>query len=82
MKKLKFIIPIITVLVVLFAFSGVAMADDPTTTTITWNGAGGVAANVDCGDSNAGFTTVGDAISGTYTATDSNNNPLIPIVEK
>lgn len=62
-------------LIATLALSGAVMADEPTTVTVTWDGAGGVGTNVDCGDSNAGFTTIGDAIVGSYTATDSNDNP-------
>ncbi len=54
----------------------IAAADSPTTTTVTWNGGGAlVTATVDSGVSNAGFTTSGDVMSGSFTAVDSNNNP-------
>lgn len=77
MKKLVRILVILAVvLVATFTFAGTALAaDPPTTVTVTWDGSGTTGTNVDSGDSNAGFTTGGDYIHGTYTATDSNNNP-------
>lgn len=76
MKKfLRILVPVLMVLLTSLVFTGVAMADDPTVVTVTWNGAGGMGASVDTGDSNAGFNTSGSLINGSYTATDSNNNP-------
>jgi hypothetical protein len=75
LKKLKFVLPVVALLIAIFVFSGVALADDPTTVTVTWNGGGAAGVNVNSGDSNAGFNTGGDLISGTYTAVDSNDNP-------
>jgi hypothetical protein len=74
-KFLRIIVPILVVLTLTFIFAGAALADDPTTVTVTWNGAGGIGTNVNSGDSNAGFSTLGNAISGEYTAMDSNDNP-------
>lgn len=73
MKKVLF--SVILAMVMLFAFSGVALADDPTTVVVSWDGGGAVVATVNSGDSNSGVGTGGSAISGTYTAVDSNNNP-------
>lgn len=73
MKRL--LLSVILALVMVFAVSGIALADDPTTVTVNWTGAGGVGAGVDSGDSNGGFATNGEAINGSFTAVDSNNNP-------
>ena len=76
MKKIiKILIPVVALIVAIFVFSGIACADDPTTTTINWNGAGGIGVNVNSGDSVGGFSTIGDLINGTYIAVDSNDNP-------
>lgn len=73
MKRILF--SLLIAMVLLFTVGGVALADDPTTVVVNWAGAGGVGAGVDSGDSNGGFATSGDAINGSFTATDSNNNP-------
>jgi len=73
LKRILF--SVLIAMVLLFMVGGVALADDPTTVVVNWAGAGGVGAGVDSGDSNGGFATSGDAISGSFTATDSNNNP-------
>ena len=62
-------------LVLALCFSTIALAADPTNVNVTWDGTGGVGTGVNTGDSNAGFTTSGSIISGSYAATDSNNNP-------
>lgn len=62
-------------MVLLLTVGGAVLADDPTTTTITWSGSGSVVGGVNSGDSNAGVNTSGVAISGTLTVVDSNNNP-------
>lgn len=71
----KILVSVILALVMLIGVSGMALADDATTTTVTWDGAGEVSASVDSGDSNGGVTTGGDLIQGTLTVVDSNNNP-------
>jgi len=56
--------------------SSVALADSPTDVNISWSGAGGISGGITAGDdAGAGFETLGDVISGSYSATDSNNNP-------
>ncbi len=62
-------------IVALFAFSSVAFAADPTETNVTWDGAGAVDVTVNSGDSNAGVSTAGAGILGSYNVVDSNNNP-------
>lgn len=57
-------------------FSSIALADDPTTVDVTWDGAGAVNGNVNAGDdANATFTSAGNYQVGHFTATDQNNNP-------
>jgi len=77
MKTKKKLIGIIMTLVVLagLLFSGVAFADDPTTVDVDWNGAGTVIGNVDTGDANTNFYSIGNTHVGQFTAADSNNNP-------
>ena len=73
MKKLT--ISLILGLALVLGVSGMALADDPTEVDVTWDGSGYIDTEVDTGDAHAGFMTHGDVIIGTYTATDSNNNP-------
>ena len=73
MKKILF--SVIIAMVMLFTVASIALADDPTTTIVTWNGGGNVGATVNSGDSNAGVNTGGANINGTLTVVDSNNNP-------
>ncbi len=74
MKKL--LISLVLALVLLFSMSSVASADSPTDVNVSWGGSGVVSGDITAGDdATAGFVTAGDAISGSYTATDSNNNP-------
>lgn len=75
MKKGIFSIALVLALVATMFLGSIALADDPTEVTVTWDGTGGVGVDVDTGDAFAGFVTLGDNISGAYTATDSNNNP-------
>lgn len=77
MKKIIRMVGIALVLALMasLCFGGVALADDPDEVNVTWTGSGVVGVNVDTGDAFAGFTTDGDYITGSYTATDSNNNP-------
>jgi len=75
LKFKRVLLALILAMTMLFATSAVALADAPTTVTITWDGTGAVGGGMDSGVSNGGFTTGGSAIAGTYTATDSNNNP-------
>lgn len=71
----KVLISVIIALALLLCTASVALADDPTRTDVTWSGAGTIATTVNSGDSNAGFNTGGNLISGSFTAIDSNNNP-------
>lgn len=68
-------IALVLALAVMLGMPSVALADDPSVVTVNWDGTGGVAATVNTGDATAGFNTFGDGVSGSYTATDSNNNP-------
>lgn len=74
MKK-RILIPVLLAIVLLLSTASAALADDPATVDVSWDGAGYVDTEIDTGDAYAGFMTGGDAISGAYTATDSNNNP-------
>lgn len=88
MKKLIGIALVLALAVMLMP--GAVFADDPATVTIDWGdgtvtapgsgwtggyGTGWINVGVNTGDASAGFTTGGDSIRGSYTATDSNNNP-------
>lgn len=73
--KRKIAVALAVALAGVMLFSGVALADDPTTVDVDWSGSGWVGVEVDTGDAYAGFGTGGDSISGSYSATDSNNNP-------
>ena len=75
MKRLKFIIPIVILLVSMFAFSIPAMAAAPTNVSITWNGGGSVGGTVNTGDTTSTFLVSAGLANGSFTATDSNNNP-------
>lgn len=76
MKKLIFgCLALVLALVAMLGLPSIALADSPTTVVVNWSGAGGVDTDVNTGDSNAGFNTFGDNVAGSYTATDSNNNP-------
>lgn len=66
---------LVLALVLVMSLSTAVFADDPTTVDVTWDGGGWVGVDVDTGDALAGFDTGGSYISGTYTTTDSNNNP-------
>lgn len=74
MKK-KLGIALVVALLAVLTLGSAVLADDPTTVDVDWDGSGWVGTGVDTGDANAGFGTGGDYISGTYSATDSNNNP-------
>lgn len=74
MKKI-FAIALALALAVTLCFSGVAMADDPTTVTVDWSGAGVVDGSVNTGDAVAYFHSEGNNHVGEFTATDLNNNP-------
>lgn len=71
----KFGIALIVALIAIMTMSGAVLADDPTDVNMDWEGGGWVSANVNTGDADAGFETGGGYINGSYTATDSNNNP-------
>lgn len=73
MKRL--LISIVLAIALTLCLGGVALADDPTTVTTTWDGSGVVVVTADTGDAFAGVSTGGDGINGSYAATDSNNNP-------
>jgi len=64
-------------LVASLLFGGVALADDPTTVDVNWNGAGAVIGSVTCGDdATASFgTSASHHQVGEFHATDSNDNP-------
>lgn len=87
MKKLLVIA--LAVVMVFGLATSVALADDPSTVTIDWGdgevtapgegwtggyGSGWINVGVNTGDALAGFTSWGSLISGSYTATDFNNN--------
>jgi len=67
----KILIALLLALLLTFSFSSAVFAD----VHVTWDGSGGVWADVDTGDAEAGFITGGDAISGSYSARDANDNP-------
>ncbi len=63
-------------LVTLLSLSTVTLAADPTTTTVTWTGTGLVTGIVNAGNDNSTtFTVNAGNATGTFTATDSNDNP-------
>jgi hypothetical protein len=68
-------IALLVAVVLTLGISAAALADDPTETHLTWTGGGTITGNVDCGDSNAGFTMTAATFSGSWDAIDSNNNP-------
>lgn len=76
MKKIFGIALVLAVLTTL-CFGSVALADDPDdVVTTTWSGSGTVAGTVTAGDdATTTFQTSGASISGSFAATDSNNNP-------
>ena len=61
------------VLIAIFTFSGAALAADPTTVDVTWSGSGHVATDIDTGDALAGFSTIGEVVSGSYSSTETPN---------
>lgn len=74
MKKI-FLTTVFAVLLVMLTAVPV-LADSPTEFNMSWSGSGGADADVTAGDdASTGFSTFGDAISGTYYAKDSNDNP-------
>ena len=73
MKRLM--ISLILGLVLILSVSSMALADDPTTVDVTWDGAGVVDGTVDTGDATAAFHSEGTNHVGEFQATDSNNNP-------
>jgi hypothetical protein len=73
MKKVA--VALVLALLMVFCLSGVALADDPTETTASWDGSGWFGISVDSGDSYAGFDTAGSYVTGTYMARDNNDNP-------
>lgn len=74
MKK-RLILVLSLALLLTLSFSSVAFAADPTEVDVNWSGSGGVWADVDTGDAEAGFITGGDVINGSYSTKDSNDNP-------
>lgn len=73
MKKVLFSVVIAVVL--LFAVSGIALADDPTEVSVTWDGTGWIGANVNTGDSSTSLNTEGTNINGSLNVKDYNDNP-------
>ena len=75
-KKFGFLgIALMVVALVMLLVPGMLFADEPTTVTVNWTGAGGIGAIVNSGDAMTTFNTSGGAISGAFTAIDANNNP-------
>lgn len=75
MKKFTVLIGIILAIVASLIISVPALADGPTNVTVTWSGTTDVTGNVNTGDSVTGFSVSANNATGTFTATDSNNNP-------
>lgn len=71
----RFLVSMLIAVTLLVSTAGVALAADPTTTTVTWDGAGSVTTTVDSGDSNGGVSTGGSHIEGSITVVDANDNP-------
>lgn len=75
MKK-RILIALSLALLLTFSFSSAVFAADPTEVNVTWDGAGVVDGTVVAGDdATAYFHSEGSSHSGTFHATDSNNNP-------
>ncbi len=73
-KKLLFAVLLATI--ALLTVGGTAMAADPTDVNVNWSGSGGVSGGIVAGnDADAAFDTAGNSISGSFSATDSNDNP-------
>jgi len=71
----KILLSITLALVMVLSLASIALADDPTETTITWSGSGVVTGGVTAGDdANTSFSTAGEGISGTFYAKDFNYN--------
>jgi hypothetical protein len=69
---------IISMLVAILMIAFVAVpcfAADPTTTTVTWNGGGIITGVVNTGATTSAFGVNATSANGTFTATDSNDNP-------
>ncbi len=74
MKKIR--ISGFMVALLVFAMGSSALADTPTVATVTWNGGGIIGGTVTAGDDAvATFAVNAGVASGTFTVTDSNNNP-------
>ncbi len=75
-KVKKILIAIVVTLMLVIGIAGSALAADPTTAVVTWNGGGVIGGMVTAGDDAvASFNVNAGVASGTFTVTDSNNNP-------
>lgn len=78
MKKVYklFGIALVMALMATMCLSSVALADDPTGVSVSWDGSGEIWGGVTAGDdANASFYSGGYSQVGSFSATDSNNNP-------
>jgi len=71
-KRILGIALVVAILASLLVGSTV-LAAGPTEVVVTWDGSGGVVVDVDTGDTLAGFSTWGSAISGSYTTIETPN---------
>ncbi|MHB8084379.1 MAG: hypothetical protein ACYDHZ_00940 [Dehalococcoidia bacterium] len=71
----KIFVSVILALIAVFAFSIPAFASSPTVATVTWNGGGIVGGVVTTGDTTSTFNVSAGLANGSFTATDSNDNP-------
>lgn len=76
-KKFRIIgVAVAVAVVAVIAFSGIALAADPTEVEVNWDGYDGwVWGDVDTGDSYTQFDTAGYYIAGQFTARDANDDP-------
>lgn len=77
MKKKRIFLALVLAVVMLVSLAGAALAADPTTVDVTWDGAGIVDGTVTSGDdANAAFTSFGATGNvGVFNAVDNNDNP-------
>jgi len=75
MRKFLGIFFALALVVALILVPSTVLADDPTQVDMNWDGSGFVGTTVNTGDATTNFATAGNYINGSFTATDSNNNP-------
>jgi len=74
--KSKLILALAIALTLVLSLGGLALAADPTTVDVTWDGIGEVGGAVTAGDdANANFYSGGNSHTGAFHASDDNHNP-------